>query len=333
MALRVGWKRQVSPAPATATFADVPVGNPLHRFVEALTDGCGGGKLLSERVTHPRARASVLGSRAEVSVMRLAQRRFGVDLVGVCRVFAFVFVMAAVGFTPQLAHAQLAPTSPAPAAPPEQAFGLGDQVTIITALQFSPYTGFAGQLHHVGRLPYAGGDAGIVYAADVTLPTGARFMSVACDVYDGDPGNAQIAVKRYTHNTATKTNVVALMGADASTSDVGYQTVSFLINDIYNPIRYEVINEMHIYRLEVTLTVAQLRGCRLYWQRLVSPAPNFATFADVPVGNPLHRFVEALVAAGITGGCGGANFCPNAAITRGQMAVFLAAALGLHWPF
>ena len=34
----------------------------------------------------------------------------------------------------------------------------------------------------------------------------------------------------------------------------------------------------------------------------------------------------------ITGGCGGGNFCPNANLTRRQMAVFLAKALGLHWP-
>jgi len=41
---------------------------------------------------------------------------------------------------------------------------------------------------------------------------------------------------------------------------------------------------------------------------------------------------EALYAAGITGGCGNFNYCPDAPLTRGQMAVFLAKALGLHWP-
>jgi hypothetical protein len=71
---------------------------------------------------------------------------------------------------------------------------------------------------------------------------------------------------------------------------------------------------------------------RVNYRLQVSPAPGTATFADVPVGTPFHRFVEALTAAGITGGCGGGNYCPNAPITRGQMAVFLAAALGLHWP-
>jgi hypothetical protein len=73
-------------------------------------------------------------------------------------------------------------------------------------------------------------------------------------------------------------------------------------------------------------------SAHIYYQRQVSPAPATATFADVPVGHPLHRFVEALVASGITGGCGGGNYCPDAPLTRGQMAVFLAAALGLHWP-
>jgi hypothetical protein len=64
----------------------------------------------------------------------------------------------------------------------------------------------------------------------------------------------------------------------------------------------------------------------------VSPAPATATFGDVPVGHPQMRFIEALAAAGITGGCGGGNYCPDAPLTRGQMAVFLSTALGLHFP-
>jgi hypothetical protein len=74
-----------------------------------------------------------------------------------------------------------------------------------------------------------------------------------------------------------------------------------------------------------------LTAMRVYYKLQISPDPATATFADVPVGHPFHRFVEALVAAGITGGCGGGNYCPDAPVTRGQMAVFLSAALGLHW--
>jgi hypothetical protein len=74
-----------------------------------------------------------------------------------------------------------------------------------------------------------------------------------------------------------------------------------------------------------------LNSVRVGYKLQISPDPATATFADVPVGHPFHRFVEALVAAGITAGCGGGNYCPDAPVTRGQMAVFLSAALGLHW--
>jgi hypothetical protein len=71
---------------------------------------------------------------------------------------------------------------------------------------------------------------------------------------------------------------------------------------------------------------------RVRYRLQVSPAPATATFGDVPTTHPFFRFVEALAASGVTGGCGGGNYCPDSALTRGQMAVFLAAALGLHFP-
>ncbi|HEY7370489.1 MAG TPA: S-layer homology domain-containing protein [Thermoanaerobaculia bacterium] len=76
----------------------------------------------------------------------------------------------------------------------------------------------------------------------------------------------------------------------------------------------------------------QITGAYIGYKLQVSPAPPSATFLDVPTGHPYFRFVEALAAAGITGGCGGGNYCVNSPITRGEMAVFLAAALGLHFP-
>ncbi|MFZ5879943.1 MAG: S-layer homology domain-containing protein, partial [Chloroflexota bacterium] len=54
----------------------------------------------------------------------------------------------------------------------------------------------------------------------------------------------------------------------------------------------------------------------------VPPAPS-GIFADVPVGNPYAAWVEQLANEGITGGCGGNNYCPNSPVTRRQMAVFL----------
>ena len=63
----------------------------------------------------------------------------------------------------------------------------------------------------------------------------------------------------------------------------------------------------------------------------VSPAPVSATFPDVPTSDFAFQYVEALVASGITGGCGGGLYCPDGFVTRRQMAIFIAKALGLHF--
>ena len=65
----------------------------------------------------------------------------------------------------------------------------------------------------------------------------------------------------------------------------------------------------------------------------VSPPPATASFNDVPTSHPYFQFIEALKASGITGGCQASPplYCPDKPVTRGQMAVFLAKALGLHW--
>jgi hypothetical protein len=70
----------------------------------------------------------------------------------------------------------------------------------------------------------------------------------------------------------------------------------------------------------------------VHWHRTVSPPPAVATFNDVPTSHPFFQFIEAIHAAGLSAGCGGGNFCPDQPITRRQEAVFLAKALGLHWP-
>jgi len=78
-----------------------------------------------------------------------------------------------------------------------------------------------------------------------------------------------------------------------------------------------------------TTSVAAIR---VYYRLQVSPAPATATFGDVPSTNLYFRAIEALAASGITTGCGGGNFCPGQYVTRGELAKFLANALGLHWP-
>ncbi len=71
----------------------------------------------------------------------------------------------------------------------------------------------------------------------------------------------------------------------------------------------------------------------VWWRRTVSPSPATASFTDVPTTHPFFQFVEALHAAGITNGYPDGRYGVNDPVTRGQMAVYLAAALGLHWPY
>jgi Metallo-peptidase family M12/S-layer homology domain len=52
--------------------------------------------------------------------------------------------------------------------------------------------------------------------------------------------------------------------------------------------------------------------------------PNCAgIFDDVPCPSTFANWIEELAGLGITGGCGGSNYCPNNTVTRKQMAPFL----------
>src|SRR5690606_31502188 len=47
-------------------------------------------------------------------------------------------------------------------------------------------------------------------------------------------------------------------------------------------------------------------------------------FGDVPPGHWAAAWIKQLVKEGITSGCGNGNYCPDASITRAELAVFLA---------
>jgi hypothetical protein len=72
-------------------------------------------------------------------------------------------------------------------------------------------------------------------------------------------------------------------------------------------------------REEMTLTLAQALGA------FQPPAcvSGQEMFNDVPASSPFCPFIEELARRGITGGCGGGNYCPGDPVTRQQMAVFL----------
>lgn len=58
------------------------------------------------------------------------------------------------------------------------------------------------------------------------------------------------------------------------------------------------------------------------------PASFDTHFTDT-AGSPHHNAINALASAGIIAGCGQGRFCPNAPVSRGQMASFLQRAWGM----
>jgi hypothetical protein len=53
------------------------------------------------------------------------------------------------------------------------------------------------------------------------------------------------------------------------------------------------------------------------------PPCTVAVFTDVPCSSGFAPWINELVAEGITGGCGGGNYCPASPVLRQQMAVLL----------
>jgi uncharacterized repeat protein (TIGR01451 family) len=72
------------------------------------------------------------------------------------------------------------------------------------------------------------------------------------------------------------------------------------------------------------MAVFLIRGLA-YPAAAAPPEPTGTVFSDVPLSHFFASWIEGLAAAGITGGCGAAppRYCPEASVTRGQMAVFL----------
>ena len=166
--------------------------------------------------------------------------------------------------------------------------------------------------------------------APLLLPSGALLTEIeleACDT-DGVVGNdvtATLVVVGSLESSAVDTATAATAGAPGCTFISALLTTPITINNVANS-----------YFVEVTLdgaTVAtRFQAVRVFYNLQVSPAPAVATFADVPITHPFSRFVEALAGSGITGGCIPGFYCPDLPVTRGQMAVFLSTALGLHFP-
>ncbi|HTR04126.1 MAG TPA: S-layer homology domain-containing protein [Thermoanaerobaculia bacterium] len=163
------------------------------------------------------------------------------------------------------------------------------------------------------------------FYASVDVPAGAVIDYIGLESYSTCAGVAGVELWEVTHGftsgIATFSSTSHGYATDYNASPIGY-------------LNAQNHGKALVAQVELSSACANYPAftwVEIWWRRTVS-APGSPTFNDVPANDPGFQFIEALAASGITGGCGGGNFCPDNPVTRRQMAVFLAKALGLHWP-
>ncbi len=196
----------------------------------------------------------------------------------------------------------------------------------VAAMEFVPLqSGLAGDWKSAGGLTRYPSVNGSIWAAALHLPGGSVVRRVELDYCDNNPANHLYLTLRECDNQA-------LNCADVVEVDSTNNGCSFVSN---NTLSLRIDNYHKIYGLSLAFGAADasvvLGGAIVSYQLDVSPAPATPTFGDVPKSDPAFQFIEALYSSGITAGCAGGNYCPDAPLTRRQMAVFLAKALGLQW--
>jgi hypothetical protein len=202
----------------------------------------------------------------------------------------------------------------------------------ISEAGFSPYDSsvtYTSTLSPAGARHKWSTPGGGIFTASPNLPSGALITGFELDYCDTSGALNHVAgVLSGCDYKGQNCNVLG--GVLASPSDgcnsIGedLSSAGWVVDNYLNRLSVEVTTQSGA-------NTNSFSGVIIYYQLQVSPAPASATFVDVPTTSPIFRFVEALVASGITAGCDATHYCPNANLTRGQMAVYLATALGLSW--
>ncbi len=209
----------------------------------------------------------------------------------------------------------------------------------IDASELRPYTDgvhysmnniYGGVLHSTNSLIES-------FSANLHLPSGAMLVSIELDYLDNSPTGEVTATLLgcdYDGNYCTK-YANTCNGSTACSGIPDTDFYSYRIFDLTGA-GIQINNYYNKYLIfagtDTNDGSTGISRISIGYKLQVSPGPATATFTDVPTSHPFFKFVEALHAAGITNGYPDGRFGVNDPITRGQMAVFLSAALGLNWP-
>jgi hypothetical protein len=209
-------------------------------------------------------------------------------------------------------------------------WGIGNTITY--AVDLANFIGFSAgddaKMECDGVWRHCSGEC--ILEAGLTLPTGALLTTIELDAYDANPiGQVSCKIMRCLFGGSCSTMGTVATGIAFDAGNIGPSLALAPAPTVDN------LNFTYVTECVITGGNADtgFRGFRVFYQLQVKSAPGTATFGDVPTDHLFFQHIEALAASGITAGCGGGNFCPDTPVTRGQMAVFLAKALGLHWPY
>ena len=228
-------------------------------------------------------------------------------------------------------------------------FGSGWNILQIPAAAFTPgeSSGVSFSTDALGYRATLGlAPSGYFVNAAVTLPAGAGIGSLGLYAFD-DSATHDVSASLHLFQGRGCTFFFGLcqlplppsatvLVSTTSAGSPGYQYVSTSLAPLHT-----VDNGGHyVVRVQASPPSAPypsgpfaFRGVDIWWKRQISPAPSTARFTDVPATAQFFAEVEALAASGITLGCTATTFCPDAPLTRRQMAAFLARALGLYWQY
>lgn len=205
--------------------------------------------------------------------------------------------------------------------------------TTISSAAFHPLSSAEGfePVAVISRSATGPGSEAIRFQAPLALPDGVaieRFTLSACDA----SATAEVTAQILSYQIASfGTTVSAVRGTGvAGTPDCS--TFSLTLDPAMT-----VDNAGSSYVVEITdgdrADTTSFRSVRVEWRRQVRPADAGAEFTDVPLSDTRRRYVEAATVAGVMKPCAGATrFCPDDPVTRGQLGIILARALGLHFP-
>jgi hypothetical protein len=225
------------------------------------------------------------------------------------------------------AHDPRSASRSAPARAVPRAYGVDTYtVTVIPATSFTSDDHYVTDYGSLARYFPFDDNHHHYFAGLSQIPSGAVIDKIGLEC--ASTGNAELtATIFYIDQTSGTTSGIVVLpntphdfDTDYSADFLGFQ----LVRNVHNALVIDVDQAPN--------TEPLFGWVEVWWRRTVSSPPDQPTFNDVPATDTGFPWIEALAASQITGGCGNGNFCPDAPLTRRQMAVFLSKALGLHWP-